>query len=269
MMYRNGLDHTYVAIHNSFVLSNYIPVVPPVEIVVKRDYQGTDKYSYYDMGDIPAIVLPGSGQYATGPYVRFDWRNPNHLDKTSKRAIGDSPFYYILECALGKEKFLELFVNRHAVPMGDKTVNQDLLEGVIDCAQARASVLKLFFTIQYYFRLAGLEIVDVCFMTDRSGTVFWSEINQDCMRIRSTESSSSYDKDIWRAGGSRNISQLLEKWMCFNNIMSTMFQANRFHTGEIQRAEPSYLQEIRRMFQRVGSDDDSIALTIPRALMST
>jgi hypothetical protein len=39
-------------------------------------------------------------------------------------------------------------------------------------------------------------------MMDRTGEVFWSEINPDCMRIRASAMDVKYDKDIWRTGGS-------------------------------------------------------------------
>ena len=42
-------------------------------------------------------------------------------------------------------------------------------------------------------------------MFDKEGSVVWSEINPDCMRVKKIETGSErldYDKDIWRVGGS-------------------------------------------------------------------
>jgi len=37
-------------------------------------------------------------------------------------------------------------------------------------------------------------------MMDKSGEVFWSEINPDCMRMRVISMDVKYHKDIWREG---------------------------------------------------------------------
>ncbi len=63
-------------------------------------------------------------------------------------------------------------------------------------------MLKLVSTFEYYMERVELRIIDGCFMMDRAGEVFWSEINPDCMRIKAANSDVKYDKDIWRAGGS-------------------------------------------------------------------
>lgn len=39
-------------------------------------------------------------------------------------------------------------------------------------------------------------------MLNDTADTFWSEINPDCMRIKSNNLEEEYDKDIWRAGGS-------------------------------------------------------------------
>ncbi len=42
-------------------------------------------------------------------------------------------------------------------------------------------------------------------MFNKSGSVVWSEINPDCMRVKTIvteDTRKDYDKDIWRAGGS-------------------------------------------------------------------
>jgi len=66
-------------------------------------------------------VLP-TGEYKSGPYVRFDWRNPNHIIKESGQSISDNRYYYLIEEALGKEKFFEeVLTNKGFVtPFGDR-----------------------------------------------------------------------------------------------------------------------------------------------------
>ena len=39
-------------------------------------------------------------------------------------------------------------------------------------------------------------------MIDREEKYIWSEINPDCLRVKSIKEREDYDKDIWRAGGS-------------------------------------------------------------------
>ena len=79
MMNRNGLFHSYYSINsNGIICSKLLSNLPPVEIVVKKYCEGTDKHSFYKMIGMNEIVLP-TGEYKCGPYVRFDWRNPNHI----------------------------------------------------------------------------------------------------------------------------------------------------------------------------------------------
>ena len=239
MMNRNRLSHTYQSINNNgIIFSNFLPTVPPTEIVVKKFCEGTDKHSYYGM-TTSDIVLPG-GEYKTGPYVRFDWRNPNHVDINNGSSINQDMYYYICEETIGKERFFDLFLKdgKLVKPFGDRSVSEDLLAGTIDTTETKKSVLQMFLTIQYYFKKIGLEIKDVCFMLDKTGKVFWSEINQDCMRIKTTDkffdhSIESFDKDIWRAGGSSSKEMLVKKWIQFNQIMMNFFYSNPFQQTEI------------------------------------
>ena len=175
MMHRNGLRHTYRAINDhGIILSDFLPEVPPTEIVVKKYCEGTDKHSFYGMrtdASASSCALP-NGEYANGPYVRFDWRNPNHVCKSSDVTPSTSPYYYVVEELMGKEEFFEHFLKPtagRATPMGDKSVSEELAASYINTAQTKASVLKMFHTIQYYFREVGMEIKDVCFKLDKSG----------------------------------------------------------------------------------------------------
>ncbi len=69
-------------------------------------------------------------------------------------------------------------------------------------------------------------------MFDKTGSIVWSEINPDCMRVKRIETGQAredYDKDIWRAGGSSSKSTITEKWKLFNKILIDYFTKNRFH----------------------------------------
>ena len=103
--------------------------------------------------------------------------------------------------------------------------------------------------IQSYFSRVGLLIKDVCFMLDQTGECFWSEINQDCMRIITSDNQQNkYAKDIWRQGGSNSREEVLKKWNDFNRILIEYFMQNRFHQTELFNFNAYfYQQEIERL----------------------
>lgn len=211
MMRRNNLDHTYLTINNNgIILARFIEKVYPIEVVVKKYCEGTDKHSYYKFRE----RYTKDGLYVNGPYVRFDWRNPNHVDSEGND-LKELDGYYDNE----------LYKTVKGVPMGDKTINERLISNIVDINQYQENALKMFYTIQYYFRKCDLIIKDICFiMHDK---YILSEINQDCMRISTmTDKSVTYDKDIWRIGGSSSEDQILKKWNIFNDIMSEYFEKN-------------------------------------------
>ena len=121
MMWRNDLKHSYRSIHsNGIIVSDFISEIPPVEIVVKRYCEGTDKHSFYDILENENIVVPnGNGEYVSGPYVRFDWRNPNHVSPNTRKSVNKSPYYYVYEQAVGKEEFFtKILTNKqYAIPV--------------------------------------------------------------------------------------------------------------------------------------------------------
>ena len=124
--------------------------------------------------------------------------------------------------------FEEYLLDRgKCTPFGDKCVYPDIIGGIIDLDKARLNVVKLYCTFEYYLREVGLEIQDGCFMLDQKAEVFWSEINPDCMRIKSTSLSEVYDKDIWRAGGSSSKEEILKKWSLLNKILTDYLLSHR------------------------------------------
>ncbi len=250
MMWRNRINHTYRCINEHGVIcSDFLNFVPETEIVVKKYCEGTDKHSYYQMQKNNNMVT-SDGQYKFGPYVRFDWRNPNHIFTDTGRSPTENMYYYVIEHYLGKEKFFKdiLTNNDNLKPFGDRSLSEDMLSGVINTVNTRKSVLKMFYTIQYYFNKVDLEIQDVCFMLDASGNTIWSEVNEDCMRIKSKSDKQDYDKDIWRAGGSRSKDLVIKKWKLFNDIMVEYFNKNKFIDGEMLEYNIyPYQLEIKKM----------------------
>jgi hypothetical protein len=63
---------------------------------------GTDKHSYQGIQSIGDIV-DVNNCYANGVYIRFDWRNPNHIIKKYPNIVlNEDPFYYVIEKWVGK-----------------------------------------------------------------------------------------------------------------------------------------------------------------------
>lgn len=242
MMARNGLPHAYRCVSKEgVVLARFVQDIPPTEIVVKRYFIGTDKHNLLGFAKNPSISIPETGEFKSGPYVRFDCRNPNHVDRKTLMNPVESPYYYVVEQIFGKDLFFEKFLKGDQSlfkPAGDAACTDALVCNVVDCERARSMVLKMFFTTQYYLQQCtpSLIIEDACYMTDASGNEIWSEINQDCCRLKLHHLSNideSYDKDIWRAGGTRNKDMILQKWTEFNNIVGNVLRAAPFHESEM------------------------------------
>ncbi|CAF1158403.1 unnamed protein product [Adineta steineri] len=72
--------------------------IPPIEIIVKRYCEGTDRNSFSGIMDNRSIMLANStGEYLSGPYVRFDWKNPSHISPSTNIALSENLYYYIYE----------------------------------------------------------------------------------------------------------------------------------------------------------------------------
>lgn len=232
IMRRNGISHCYQAINAAgVIMSEYLQPadVLPIEYVYKLACLGTDKHAYYGM-TADRRVTNADGSYVTG-YCRFDMRNPNHT--CGGVAVTDSPCYYPIEAALGKERFFEAVLT-HLPPWGDRTLPEPLAAKITDVSRDRAAVSRLFHTLQAYYVHVGIKMLDVCFMKTR-GDVFWSEINPDCMRVVRIETAATTDlsKDIWRAGGSGAKELIVEKWSLFNTLMGDWLRANPFDRCEM------------------------------------
>ena len=74
----------------------------------------------------------------------------------------------------------------------------------LDTKKVKQAILSLYCAFAYYSGKVGLEIIDGCSMLNNDGSMIWSEINPDCMRVKLNQDNirTDMDKDIWRAGGS-------------------------------------------------------------------
>ncbi len=235
MMWRNRLAHAYRSVNPfGIIMADYVDT-KPVEIVFKKYCEGTDKHSFYGMTSDTSVVL-STGEYIYGPYIRFDWRNPNHTSVKTETNVMLNPYYYLLEEHYGKEKFFEAFLRdgKKAKPFGDRAVCPDILNTLIDVEKTRETAIKMYCAIQAYFDEVGLEAKDGCFLLDKQGKVFWSEVNQDCLRIQARAQHESLDKDIWRTGGSASKELLVKKWSTFNQIIEDYFMAHTMANTELK-----------------------------------
>lgn len=237
---RNGISHAYRAVNeDGFILADLVGTwkLPgsPLEIVITGALEGTDKHSYYGLK--PYVVeTEADSTLTTGPYCRFDWRNPNHLIGNTNPA--DELWYYPAQQLFGDSFFSEV-VEFNCRPLGDKTISSDLVSSFVNVDHCRQLALKAFFTMQHYLNQMGLKIVDVCFMMSNDGSVLYSELNQDCMRVVPCDRllKQSYDKDIWRAGGSSAASRLV----LFNDRLDSFFSQHRYYkTDQLLYSQLAY-----------------------------
>lgn len=246
MMNRNKIKHSYICVNNHGVIcSKWVENINPLEVVVKEYCEGTDKHSYYKYRQ---NFADSDGKYTHGPYVRFDWRNPNHLNEDGVDIREALPDYYKKEEEMGKLPFFEKYLTK---PMGDKTISEHILKEIIDTEQAKEEALKFYYTIKFHFQKAGLIIKDICFML--SGDTFWSEVNQDCMRIvPADKNAETLDKDIWRSGGSSRKEKLISKWKTFNNLMKQHFEKFPYKkTGMVKYWEYDYQITMKENFDKI------------------
>lgn len=227
MFWRNDISHSYVSMSPLGIAYSTPVQITPIEIVFKRMCIGTDKHSYYRLLD--TMCVDENGEYSYGPYIRFDWRNPNHT--INGKSISENPYYYTLENYFGKENFFKTVIKNPLVkPMGDKAISYDILDDILDVKKSRAMLLKIYATLQYYFQRCGYIVNDACFMLNKTGECVWSEVNPDCMRIV-REDKTSVDKDIWRTTGDK--SMITSKWTMLHEDIIKYLNGNHFHETEI------------------------------------
>lgn len=247
MMARNGLKHCYRSVNSyGVIIADYLNSIPETEIVGKFNCEGTDKHSYYGLRTNSLLVKP-SGEYNNGLYIRTDWRNPNHIYNTSKRAVTENKYYYPAETIYGKEQFFTDFIKPYCTPIGDKVIDSNIItDKMQNMSTTRKTTFQIMHTIRSILNKVGLTVLDACFMLDKTGTIFWSEINQDCMRIIALDNKDiRFDKDIWRAGGSSAKDAIMAKWTEFNNIIIDYFKTHRIENELKTYYEYNYEESMR------------------------
>lgn len=238
MLHRAGISHTYDGLNAHGLIWARSTETTQIETVYKELCAGSDKHSFFGMATDPSVTLP-TGRYKRGPYVRFDWRNPNHTYKGVNPAT--HPFYHLMEASVGKDVFYADYLTARAEPLGDKCVPEELVHGVQAVEASVDWTMRIFFTIQHYLGQIGLEVQDGCVMLDPTGRTMWSEINQDCMRIKWREREATtnangqdaFDKDVWRAGGSSVEQAILDKWSQLNSLLRAHLAGRPFHEHEM------------------------------------
>lgn len=119
-------------------------------------------------------------------------------------------------------------------------------------------VIEAYCSFQYYARQVGLQILDGCFMLDKYSNRIWSEINPDCLRVKSLSNEQSksridYDKDIWRYGGSSAKEMIIKKWKIFNTIFVEYFKEHRF-----MDVEPTQQRFVKQIYAETFLKDSKI-----------
>lgn len=214
------IPHTWTYIGNQYIVVERLHnLPPPIEVVIKSRWEGTDKYryvglekytqrDYYDSDSIqnprPLIVQPDTHLYDT-PYVRFDWRNQNtHIE-------------------------------------GDICLSETLANQLINVPRAKNLALKTFSVLRDFYSKIHVDVWDMCLFITEDGSKIFSEISQDNARYKynpslssssseaassssaaassSSSQSISLDKDIWRSGNSSE--DVLEKWKKLDELVQT------------------------------------------------
>ncbi|KAE9392057.1 hypothetical protein BT96DRAFT_1023765 [Gymnopus androsaceus JB14] len=239
MFNRSGVDHTYEALNRHGVVYVRATKITMIETIYKGVCQGTDKHSFYGMSKMDELTLDTS-EYVGGPYVRFDWRNPNHTYRGVD--VSRHPFYHIMERSVGKQEFYKKYLTGRATPFGDKCVPEDLVHSVQNVVNSQLFTFRCYLSIQWYMNQIGLEVQDGCLMVDEKGLEAWSEISQDCMRIkrRVGKEVEAFDKDMWRTGGSSAKDAIKTKWTKLNEMLEEYLAAHPFHTNEMISSDEPY-----------------------------
>ncbi len=146
-----------------------------LEVRVKRFHIGSPVHRYRRVEDHPTAFGGSPLQRWSRfeePLVCFDWRHPLHDDNGER--LADEPL---------ADDYAALWID--SVP------------------KAKHLARETFKWIERRFTRVGLQLVDICFFIDRTGSVIFGEISPDCMRVRDRASgdAEALDKDHWRSGG--------------------------------------------------------------------
>jgi len=145
-----------------YAITRFAENIPPLEVVWKNYLVGTMKHSLKEVDKQrtrQGKVLNYEGMLPND-IIRFDWRNP----------LPDKD-----ECI--PDEFADIYMNtrsaRKVARLASRMLNSTLQE-------------------------KGYELIDLCYFMNYEGSMIYSEITPDGMRIR--KKGRSFDKDLWRAG---------------------------------------------------------------------
>ncbi|MBQ0733514.1 phosphoribosylaminoimidazolesuccinocarboxamide synthase [Aquimarina celericrescens] len=153
-------------------------VTSNLEIRVKRYHVGSPVHRYrftesYDTLQKDKKPLFNWTRFDK-PIVCFDWRHP--------------------------------LTDEHGARLADEPISDDYASiWMKNIPQAKQLASDTFIWLESLFAKANLVLVDICYFINKDGNCFFGEISPDCMRVRQSidEDAQSYDKDIWRKGGSK------------------------------------------------------------------
>ena len=179
---RFSIKHSYFFIGNKFILNLTQKNLPPIEIIIKKCFVGSDYVRYYNLENClnrfgkPVVNKNKFNEY-NKYIVRFDYRNPNFNPETKK-------------------------------PLGDILLCDDLADEFINVEVAKKTALKIFKILDENFKKINLYFEDVCFMLDVNGDTMYGEVSQDCGRYKYLNNGEivDLDKDVWR------------NWESFENV---------------------------------------------------
>lgn len=269
-----GVPHAYIHIDHGFVLAHLvmpspvefykydqvifspsdlskeqidlIPKCPPVEVVVKKYQTGTLKHQAFALelckvrdGHPLAGMTYEEENVLPEPFVRFDYRNPLK-DKSGNR-------------------------------MADYTPGDDMMNLLIDTEKAKNLALQAQVAIDKFLNKSDIVNLDLCFNgITEDGTMMCAEISQDVGRFRHYRIG-SLDKDIWRAGGTRCVEEILEKWKVMVDMI-TPVKADRIaammpSTPPIRIAfgsgNPGKIRELNALMLNIKKEFKSYRTDIP------
>lgn len=187
----NHIQTSYRYVGKRYILSDYIPRPPNIEVIVKAYHSGTSKHRYFQMATTPirnGIPLRSNSPWAGMTFgemdayphtiVRFDWRNPMYHPDTNKR-------------------------------LADEVLCDEMADWYIDTKQARLTAHRTFLALSSFLADRNISLYDLCLFVTEDGRTVFGEISPDCGRFRHFDLG-ELDKDVWRAGGSSE--QVLDKW---------------------------------------------------------
>ena len=163
-----------------------------LEVRVKRFHVGSPVHRYLYTEEYHTVQnnrepLQKWSRFNT-PVVCFDWRHP--LTDKNGRRLADEPI---------SDDYAAIWMKN--VPAAKKLASE------------------VFLWLEALFKSAGLVLVDICFFIDEEGKYVFGEISPDCFRVRESldENAKSFDKDVWRKGGSPE--KITERYEILYNLI--------------------------------------------------